>query len=63
MERGEKEDKKEKKEKKVRKSQCRSLAAVFAGIPAKDMFVIFNAQQLSDDKKTLKDYGSSDFLV
>lgn len=31
-----------------------------AGIPVKDMFVVFNAQPLSDDKKTLKDYGVRD---
>ncbi|XP_045107003.1 protein DDI1 homolog 2-like isoform X2 [Portunus trituberculatus] len=38
----------------------KALVEMEAGIPAKDMFVIFNAQQLSDDKKTLKDYGVKD---
>lgn len=38
----------------------KALVEVEAGIPVKDMFVVFNAQPLSDDKKTLKDYGVRD---
>lgn len=30
------------------------------GIPAGEMMVVFNAQPLTDDKKTLKDYGVKD---
>ncbi|KAG0726100.1 Protein DDI1 2 [Chionoecetes opilio] len=38
----------------------KALVEIEAGIPVKDMFVIFNSQQLSDDKKSLKDYGLRD---
>ncbi|XP_037794612.1 protein DDI1 homolog 2-like isoform X7 [Penaeus monodon] len=38
----------------------KALCEMEVGIPAGEMMVVFNAQPLTDDKKTLKDYGVKD---